>query len=126
MNKMILLAAVMVACGDSEPAKLNTDLVDCSTTTGGMYQRCNLGCEMGKGQILTIPMPIQSRKCSIATNGNEVDACATGYAGWVTANDGDSHFGCCLDTTFSARGQVPAGELHFYECDRSEWPAQKP
>lgn len=127
MNKFALIALVLVGCSDEG---LSPEMVDCSVKTvdGQTATKCSPICVQFDAK--TNP---HDGFCQVATFAGSSEPSACNFvAAYLKDENGNEHYGCCASggwagaDDFFPGANVPAGEMHFYECDRSEWPEQKP
>ena len=118
----VLLAFLVASCGDSA---LSSEMVSCSVNIlgAGAVTKCSSICAQYDSRLA---MP--SAQCSVARfAGSNVNSSCGAFAIWLTDEDGEDHYGCCAASwdgseDFYPNANIPAGETHFLECDRSEWP----
>lgn len=127
MNKFALIALVLVGCSDEG---LSPEMIDCNVmTVDGKTKatKCSPICLGFDVRTATI-----GGMCKSATfAGSSTPSACNFFATYLKDENGNDHYGCCASgwagaDDFFPGANVPAGELHFYECDRSEWPEQKP
>lgn len=118
-----MLVLLISACGDSA---LSSEMVDCNVKVpgAGAVTRCSPICAQYDSRLGPL-----NGSCTIARfAGSDVDSACDAFAVWLTDDNGDDHYGCCASggwsdaNEFFPNSNVPVGETHFLECDRSEWP----
>lgn len=119
MLKFALFAALLSACAD-DTKPLTAELVDCNNPVKGIREKCSPACK-------DYPTPgAAGTTCFVAKFANDpaTTICPIPQSQWLIGEDGTERMGCCVTDT--AQLDIPVGEVRFYECDRSEWPEQKP
>jgi len=126
---LALIALFASACTDND-GPLTSEMIDCNKPgvfSGAMFSKCSPACVDFPSYVN--PPGAELRECKSAYfAGSGVPAMIPrGLSSWHKGEDGSDRYGACIDTSISSiavGATVPAGEVRFYECDRSEWPAR--